>query len=120
MQKLSEIEIRYRKKIFLQDDLNKQYVLFFNQEKTVDIIELIGKFKTHKLCISGEQANEFKMKIGSKVFTIKQNPFIYTLDLWKFYQFGLDRSRDWLMLTRKQYEDIAPTPRTKLIKRKRR
>jgi hypothetical protein len=88
MQKLSEIEIRYRKKMFLKDDLNNQYVLYYNQEKPEDIMHLIGKFKTHKMSISGEQPDQYPFTIGGKVFTIIQAPFVYTLDLWKFYLFG--------------------------------
>ena len=118
MNSLAEIEFRYRNKIFLVDDLGKKYVLFFNQETQDEIMNLIGRFKTSKISITGKQEKSYPITIGNRIFQVLQQPYIYTLNLWNFYQFGLTRNRDWYMLSKADYEQITKTKRKKLIKKR--
>ena len=118
MNNLAEIEFRYRNKIFLVDDLGKKYVLFFNQETQDEIMNLIGRFKTSKKSITGKQETSYPITIGNRIFQVLQQPYIYTLNLWNFYQFGLTRNRDWYMLSKADYEQITKAKRKKLIKKR--
>jgi len=117
--KLCDLQIRYKKRIFLKDDYDKKYVLYFNFETKDMIMDLLMSYKFNKLSITDKQETEITVTRANKEYTLKQNPYVYKLNIEEFYKYGLSRGKDWRLFSKDEYQELNKDAKPKLFKRRR-